>query len=88
MILIRCALAVPYDAQVDEELLEAVAEATGKKFFRYGGGGFGPEVLATLYSSESGEQIIEATAVEVPAKAVLIRAKDPRGRRGDPAGGR
>jgi hypothetical protein len=74
--LVRCALTVPYNAQVDEELLEAVAEATGKEFSRYGSGGFGTEVLATLYSSESGEQIIEATAVEVPAKAVLIRAED------------
>ncbi|GLY89631.1 hypothetical protein [Actinoallomurus iriomotensis] len=47
-------------------------------------------MLATLYSSESGEQIIEATAVEVPAKAVLIRAEDAeaavavRQRRADP----
>jgi hypothetical protein len=34
----------------------AVAEATGKKFFLYGSGGFGIEVLATLYSSASGER--------------------------------
>jgi hypothetical protein len=73
--LVRCALVVPYDADVDEELLEAVAAATGKRFSRYGSGGFGVEVLATLYSSEAGEQIIEATAVEVPTKAVLIRAE-------------
>lgn len=77
--LVRCGLAVPYDARVDEELLDAVAEATGKEFSRYGSGGFGIEVLATLYSSEAGDQIIEATAIEVAAKAVLIRAGDADG---------
>lgn len=55
MNLVRCALAVPYDAQVNEELLEAVAEATGKNSFGTAAG-VGIEVLATLYSSESGER--------------------------------
>ncbi|WP_461007972.1 hypothetical protein [Streptomyces capparidis] len=38
---------------------------------------FGIEVLATLYSDETGDLLIEAQAVEVPVKAVLVRTAVP-----------
>jgi hypothetical protein len=69
---VRCALAVRYDAGIDEDLLRAVAEETGREFSPYGSGMFGTEVLATLYSDASGGLLIEAEAIEVPVKAVLV----------------
>ncbi|AZM46314.1 hypothetical protein DMB38_11225 [Streptomyces sp. WAC 06738] len=74
---VRCALVVPHDAHVDEELLQAVAMASGKEFSVDASGMFGIEVLATLYSDEAGDLLIEAQAVEVPVKAVLVRTAVP-----------
>ncbi|KPC62878.1 hypothetical protein [Streptomyces chattanoogensis] len=71
--MVRCALVVPSTAEVDDALLKAVADVSGKVFSRYGSGMFGTEVLATLYADRSGDLLIEARAVDVPVTAVLIR---------------
>jgi hypothetical protein len=38
---------------------------------------FGTEVLATLYSDQAGDLLIQTQAVEVPVKAVLVRTSVP-----------
>lgn len=73
---VRGALVVPYEAAVDEELLDAVEGESGKRFSWYGGGMFGTEVMAAVYSDAAGDLLIEARAVEVPVKAVLVRTAE------------
>ncbi|MFG2088309.1 MULTISPECIES: hypothetical protein [unclassified Spirillospora] len=66
------ALVVRPDAEVEDDLLDLLAEETGHRFTYHGSGGFGVELLATAYKDESGNLLIEAEALDAPVKAVVM----------------
>lgn len=72
--MVRGALVVLPDAEIDDDLLEALADETGHRFVHEGTGGFGVELLATFYTDEAGNQLIEAKVIDAPVKAVLVRS--------------
>ncbi|MFC8800977.1 hypothetical protein ACFT2C_24870 [Promicromonospora sp. NPDC057138] len=72
--MVRGALVVLPDAEIDDDLLEMLADETGHRFVHEGTGGFGVELLATFYKDEAGNQLIEAKVIDAPVKAVLVRS--------------
>jgi hypothetical protein len=69
----RCALMVKLEAEVDDGLLAAIAEATGWVFEEYGYGGFGGETTATVYEA-GGNLLMEVLCDEIGVKAIFVRA--------------
>ncbi|GAB3418738.1 hypothetical protein [Flindersiella endophytica] len=69
----RCALVVKLEAEVDEALLAAIAEATGLRFEEYGYGGFGGETSATVYTSGD-NLLMDVLCDEAGVKAMFVWA--------------